>query len=368
MHIKITRTELLKAINITEKAIQSHVVIESLKGIKIKAEQGKVTFTAQKDDLAIEYVIEENLSVVTEGEIIVPSSYLGIIVKKTIEEEFEILNEENVIFLKTKKSKIKLTGYDISSYPVVNFNLDEMPITLSTDFFVNGFNKTKYSATEDAIKPILKGINFKFSNNVLTLGSSDAKRISIMKYNINSSNDLEFTLGKTIYSDLTKILEIIKTKTINIKSNGSQLLIEADQIVIRAKLLDGEYPNLERVIPTQNRFSFEVKTNDIQIVLEKILYLSSKEKGNVTINIDNDLLVLSSIFKDLGTIEEKVAIIGLQGSPFKISFDPRFLIEAIQALNCEEIYLQFVDEISGFIVKEKNGDNVLHVISPIRLS
>jgi len=368
MHIKITRTELLKAINITEKAIQSHVVIESLKGVKIKAVDNKIVFTAQKDELSIEYTLEENLEVIKEGEIILPISYFSIIVKKTLEEDFEILNEDNVIYLKTKKSKINLTGYDISTYPGVSFDMDVQSILIPTNLFKEGFDKTKYCASVDGVKPILKGIHFKFLDNVLTIESADTKRLSIMKYDVTSSSDQEFTISKNLYADITKILEIIKSKNISLRSNGNQLVIEDEGIIIKTRLLDGAFPILDRVLPTQNRFSFDLKVNEVKLILEKIESLSSGEKGTVTLSIENEQLLLKSSFKSLGSIEEKVNLMGLTGSPFEISFDPKFLIEAIQSIDNETIYLQFVNELSGFLVKAKEGENVVHVISPVRVA
>jgi len=369
MKIRIERKELLKAINVIESALPTKTVIDSLKGIKIEAINNSIKFTTSKQDLAICYTVKENFEIESEGIIIIPGFHLITIVRKTEEDYFTIEKVENNSILKTNKSKINLLDYDKSSYPEIDFSKENLKnIVIDKKILKDSYNKVKYSVSNSNIKPILTGINYKINNDSLKVSSTDARRLSLTTFDFITNTEGEFTIFRPLLGILIKILEFTEHKEINLFYNSNQIIIEDGDTILKARLIEGNYPDITRLVPNEFKFSFNVDARKIYSILEKITILSDRDNGNVTLEIKDSQLIVKSYFKELGAIEEICNIDSLNGNPFNISFDPRFLMDSINSIGEDNINLGFVDEISPFKIVGLDKTDNIQIISPIRMT
>ncbi len=375
MEIIIQKEELIKINNILERALPKKTVIESLKGIKIKAEKNVVTFSASKTDLAIEYICEENFQIIQEGTVIIPGSQFITIVKKTNEEDITISSDnQNSTLLKTTKSKINLLSYDNTSYPILKFDTNELShLILDTKTLITCYNHTKHAIAINAIKPILTGINFDIFEQTIKVGATDARRLAIStitkEKTFNPNNvQVNFTIPRYLLSDITKILEAAELNEFELFVANNQITIKTNNLKIKTRLLEGEYPVIERLIPQKKTYSFIINSSELLRILEKIILLSDRDSSNLTTQVKNDVLLLQSFFREIGGIEELCTIEEIHGTPFEISYDPRFLMDAIHAIGETKLEMNFVDEISAFSITDTKERNNIQVISPIKLS
>ncbi len=370
MQIKIQRDELLKGLSIVEKAIDGKTVIDSLKGIKIEARNNELTLTGSKSDLVITYTIKGNYEIITPGTIILPGSYLSNIVKKTYEDYMSFTEVENKILIETSRSKIQLTGYDVTTYPEVRFNLNHAEaITIPMEVLSKAFKHTKYAVGQDNSRPILTAINFNFDHDSLKVGSTDARRCAIAHFNGLTAMEKSFNINKELLNTITHILDISKCQNVTFSTTSNNIELESDSIKLKANLIDGQYPDLNRIIPDENNvsYSYDVNAAELSVVLEKILLLSDNESGNVTTEIIDDSILLKSGFKDLGAMEEFCNLENFSGTPFPISFNPKLLKDAIQALGADKLTIAIESEVSPFKITDVNNPDNIQVISPIRM-
>ncbi len=370
MEIKISRTELLKVISIIEKGIPSKTVIDSLKGIKIEAKNGNLIFTTSKADLAITCVVEQNFEVISEGVILIPGQQFSTIVKKSTDEEFLIKQDDKGVLVKSKRSKMNLLQYDVSSYPVISFDTNTMShFTINKATFIKTYNHTHHAVATNAIKPILQGINYKINDTTLTVGATDARRLAISSLTLENpvNEELNFTMPRHLVADVLKIIEAAKCDEFEIYVDKNLIIIVAGSLTIKTRLQEGEYPAITRLLPTSCTYSYVVNASEIMGVIEKVILLASRDASNITTSIEDNKLTLSSDIREIGYLEEECEVRDVSGSPFKISFDPHFLSSAIAAIGEEELELKMVDEVSAFsITGVKNKDNI-QVISPLKM-
>lgn len=367
MQIKIQRDELLTGLAIVEKALPSRVVIESLKGIKIEAKNNTLKITASKPDLVITYTVKNNYEILVPGTIILPGNYLISIIRKTYEDYISFSEIDNVILIETNRSKIQLTGFDITTYPEAEYKTNDEVINLDTSLFINAYTQTKYAVAQNNARPLLTGINFDFQGEHLKVGSTDARRLAIAHFDEVNTIQTSFTINRNLLSDIIRILEISKCSEITLSTNNNNLVLESESLKLKGNLLDGSYPDLNRLIPEGTNYSYEVNSRELLLVLEKIVLLSDRDSSNVTTEVIDDNLLLKSGFKDLGAMEEYCNLQNLKGTPFPISFDPKFLLDAINALNAEHLKIAMVDEISAFKITDADNEENIQVISPIRM-
>ncbi len=369
MKFYINQGELIKALNIVGIAVQSKTVIESLKGIKITATKDQIIFTGSKSELAVEYTID-NSKVQETGDVVVYGHQFLNIIKKLGDFETEILisNEDSLLLIKTDTSKIKLNTLSISEYPDANFKNDQELFEIDKKLLFSAYQKAKYSASATAIKPILTGINLNFSDSELIVSSTDSKRLSYITMLNEKNLNLNYTINRFIFADLIKIVEQVDQPSVFISDSPHQLYLETNNLKIKTRLIDGEYPEVKNLIPSTHTFTFNVSSEKLLLSLEKVMSISDKSNRVVTIEFNDQLLEIKFFVQELGGIEEKVKIENLTGNPFKIAFDPIYMMDAIHSIGATDILVILESETSAFVVQSKDNKDNIQVISPVRMN
>lgn len=372
MKIKINQQELLNTLNILDKAINSKSVIESLKGIKIEVKEDEVIFTASKNSLAIIVNLNKNntdLEIFETGSSIVSGIHFINVIKKLSASYINLETEGSILHIKSKKTHIQLNGYELDSYPLINFKLEE-PINFNfkKELFHNIYNINKFSVSIKPIKPVFTGINFNFKEDYLLVTSTDSLRITYNKLNNFDNIKTQFTIGKNTMQDLTRICDYIEDEDLEFNISNNQLILKTNNVQVKARLLDGDYPDVEAILPKNTNFSYELDRKDILTALDRIVLLTDKEESVVSANVINNNLELKSNHKFLGGIEEFCSIKNLKGNPFEIYFDPIFVFEALQTIESDFVVFEFIDEVSGFLITDVENRNIINIISPIRIS
>ncbi|MFV0287936.1 MAG: DNA polymerase III subunit beta [Mycoplasmatales bacterium] len=372
MNINIHKSDLNKALNIVEKALSNKNVIETLKGIKIEVTNENIIFTTSKSEIAIEYSLklqDIDIKVQTPGIIVIPGFYFINIIRKLNSNYIKIEKINNLINIQANKSHVELIELDSSSYPNINFELNDAKILeLNKNTLIETFNKTKYAISNNPLNQILTGINYNFTKDYLKVFTTDSLRMIYYKVEQPTNEDISFTINKHILQDINKIFEYIEEDNINLHLTDNQCLIKSDTIKIKSRLLDGSFPNIEKIIPTTNTFNYIINKQDILEALQRVVLLTERNESIVVAKIENTSLSLKSSHKFLGAIEEYCQISHFQGNAFDIAFDPYFLLDAVQIIDEDEIKLEFIDEISGFVIKSPTNDNIINIISPIRMN
>ena len=177
-----------------------------------------------------------------------------------------------------------------------------------------------------------------------------------------------FTISKNLMQDINKILEIFDDEEILFKINENQCLIVNEKLKIKTRILDGNFPNIQKIIPTTSTFSYSIKKVELSEALSRVVLLTEKDESVVSATVDSSLLKLKSSHKFLGAIEEHCQINQLQGNSFKIAFDPKFVLDALHTISGDTVRFEFIDEISGFIIKNVDNSEIINVVSPIRIN
>lgn len=369
MEFKILQKDLLKALSIIERGVSNKAIIESLRGIKLETKGNNLILTSSKTELAVEYTVE-NVDVQTEGIVLVLGTQFVNIVRKLTDENhyLTIHTESNLLILETENSKVSLITLNYYDYPDVNFEIDEVSHTLDKGILGRAYNKSKYAVDSNSTRPILGAINLKFESDNLLVTSTDSKRLSFVKLDPIPGMELELNISKLLFQDINRILDIVDDKTINLYKSHSQIQIECNCLRLKGRIVDGEYPDVARIIPTNANYTFEIDSNILASSLGKVLSLSDKLNSVVTVEQIDSRLLVKFFIKELGGIEEFVDISNVTGSPFKIAFDPSYVLDALHSLANPVVRVKLEAETSAFAITAPDNNDNIQVISPVRMS
>lgn len=376
MRFIIARDSLLSSIQDVMKAISTRTAIPILTGMKIQAKKDGIILTGSDSDISIESFIPQeedgfvHVENIEPGEIIIQARYFPDIIRKLPDSSVEISTDENLqVNIRSGKAEFQLNGQDASEYPNFPALTANQTFELPTDLLKNLITKTSFAISSMETRPILTGINIQLENNILTFTATDSHRLASKQVPIQET-DVEITSvvipGKSL-NELNKILTENK-EPIEISITKNQILFRTKHLSFMSRLLNGNYPETSRLIPEQSNTTLHVTTKSLLQTIERASLLTKEEDNNVVkLNtIGNEQIEITSNSPEIGHVQESMEIDTLEGEEVKISFSSKYMMDALKAIECDTIKIDFTGAMRPFIIRPASDDPILHLILPVR--
>lgn len=369
MEFIIKKDVFLRALTKVQGIIEKKHTLPILANVLIEADNNKITFIAT--DLEVGIKSKYDAKIIKEGKITLSAKKLFEIIKELPEQDIYFSSKSNFwVEIKCGKSIFNLVGLspeEFPNFPEINANKNNFDKNLITEMI----EKTIFSISNDETKFNLTGIYIKYDNenNEIIFVSTDGHRLSLIKKKTENKLDVKFTEGfilpKKGIIELRKILEDIGDN-INIGISNNNFSINNDDTALIMRMVDGEFPDYNRVIPDQGQNSAIIDKNLFLHSLKRISVLSNEKSKGVKIKLENDLMILTSSNPDLGDAKEELDI-SYNGNSLSIGFNARYIIDILQAIKEDNIILNLKDNISPGRINPENDANYLSVIMPMRL-
>lgn len=369
MNIKCNLKELINGLNIVSKTSISKTTMPILEGVLIEAKDNKLKLTTNDLEIGTEHTL--SCKVIQEGRTVVDIKTLNEIVRKIEDEEVEILVEDNLFVLKSINGIFKLATMNANEYPKLPIFEIESSINIKQKLFKDMIRRTLFAVSTDENRPIYNGSLLKIEDNILTIVAVDGFRLALRK-NINEENINNFKViipGKVL-AELLKVLCDEEEAQVKIGVNKNQALFEMGQSILVSRVIEGEFLNYNSIIPDSYETKIRVKTKNLLDSFERVALFAkeNKEKDRkspLKMNIGIDGIVLSCV-SEAGDAKEGVQAI-VEGKDIEIGFNPRYVIDALKAIDDPEICIEFTSCISPVLIKSVNSKEFIYVVLPIKL-
>lgn len=373
MKFTIKRELLLDALNKVSKAISTKNLIPVLAGIKFDLKKKKLVLTASDNDITIQYTIEskekEDFIIEKEGSIIIQGKYILDIVRKLSDEfiNFEVIDELKILIY-TENSEFNLNGISEKEYPNISLEENKKKVDIRTDVFKSLVTQTAFAASNEESKPVLTGINFNIVGDILEVNSTDSYRLArkVIKLNNPSDENYNIVIPSRNIVEFSKIIndseEFIELHVFN-----NKILFKIGNLKFESRLINGTYPNTSNLLPNESFLIVTANLHDFYSVIDRVSILTSdKEKNTVTLETQDDSLVLKSSSAEIGRVEEKMNITKNNNENIRISFSAKYMMDALRSFNTEKVSLYFVGEIKPILIKSDDDETLTQLVLPIR--
>ncbi|WP_404356901.1 DNA polymerase III subunit beta [Cytobacillus firmus] len=376
MRFIIQRDQLVQSVQDVMKAVTSRTTIPILTGIKIVASEEGVTLTGSDSDISIESFIpkEEDGNEIVEikqpGAIVLQAKFFSEIVKKLPTDSVEISVENHLqTVIRSGKSEFNLNGLDAEEYPHLPQIEEEKMFKIPTDLLKAMVRQTVFAVSTSETRPILTGVNWKVENGTLTCIATDSHRLALRRAQIETTASETYNVvipGKSL-SELSKILDD-NNDLIDIVITENQVLFKAEHLLFFSRLLEGNYPDTSRLIPSDSKTDVVVNTKEFLQAIDRASLLAKEGRNNVVklSTIDGGVIEISSNTPEVGKVVEEVQSKSVEGEELKISFSAKFMMDALKALEGSEITISFTGAMRPFIIKPLNDESILQLILPVR--
>lgn len=370
-----SKSKLMEAVNIVQRAISSKNVMPILECIKIESlDPSHIIMTGTNVDINIEYTLECH---VTEGgSVALTSKMFGEIIKNMPDGDVTVdVNEtNNVTKITSGSSKFSIQGQNADGFPKTpeldekfSFHIEEMVLKK----LIRRANP--FIATSEGKRPVLTGALFDIKNNYLNIVTTDSHRIAVVKEELKENiDDVKIVVpGQSI----RELLRILKDSEHQIKliAGDRNMLFDFGDFKFYTRLLDGEFLRYEAIISAVNPIIVNVNKRIFMNSLERAILLinedissSTDNKVPVRINMGYDKIDVSCI-TGKGQVNDNINA-KIEGGELEIGFNCRFLLDAMGVCDDDYIQMEFSAPTSGCFIKSSTGDDsYIYMILPVRL-
>ena len=381
MKFSINRQVLIKHLSDVQRAISSRTTIPILTGVKISADENGIVLSGSDSDISIETLIpvsEENnqIEIHTQGGIVLPARFFSEIVKKLADEKITIeVKDHFQTNITSAKASFTINGIDVNNYPNFPVIDSNEVITLPTALFKQVIQHTVIATSTQESRPILTGVNMTIQDGKLTAVATDSHRLSQRVISIAApDSQLEKTYnviipGKSLV-ELSRIVE--NQATIEMMITENQVLFKAENVYFYSRLLEGYYPDTNRLIPASSSTQIVLNAYDLLQATDRASLLSHEGKNNVVkLSIDANKVELSGNSPEVGNVEESLAYESASGDPLIISFNPDYMKDALRTFGQPDVQVNFTSAVRPFTVvpadrEDDNDNSFIQLITPVR--
>ena len=375
INFSINKNLFLQALNTTKRAISLKNAIPILSTVKIDVTNEGITLIGSNGQISIENFISiknENagLLVTSSGSILLEATFFINVVSSLPDVTLDFKEiEQKQIVLTSGKSEITLKGKDADQYPRIQEISASSPLVLETSVLKNIINETAFAASTQESRPILTGVHFVLTENKnLKTVATDSHRMSQKKIVLEKNGD---NFDVVIPSRSLREFSAVFTddiETVEIYFTNNQLLFRSENISFYTRLLEGNYPDTDRLIPTEFTSVITFDKNNLRYAMERARLLSNAtQNGTVKLEIINGVVSAHVNSPEVGRVNEEIDIESISGQDLTISFNPTYLIDSLKAIDSEKVTISFISAVRPFtLLPSDDTENFIQLITPVR--
>ena len=369
MKVICEKEKILKGITSVINGVASKTTMPILEGILIQTNDNELKLTSYDLEIGIEYTVEAKI--IEQGNTVVNATMFSEIIRKLPSKEIKIsVNENKLLEIECEGSLYKLATMNPDEFPELpKINVDNS-IEIEQTILKNMIRKTIFAVSTEENRPIFTGCLFEVNDNKLNVVAVDGYRLAIKSNVINEkANSFSSVIpGKTL-NEVNKIISD-SFDTIKIGISRNQALFEMENCKLVTRLLDGEFLKYSNAIPSAWETRIKVNKGNIQDCFERISLISAssiekEKKYPVKVNIELGKVTISCA-NQTGDAKEEIYV-ETEGKELEIGFNPRFFLDALKAIDDEEVYLEFGTNRSPCIIKPIEEGNYIYMILPIKM-
>ncbi|MFD1427164.1 DNA polymerase-3 subunit beta [Kroppenstedtia sanguinis] len=376
MKFRISRTALTEAVSQVSKAVSTKTTVPILTGIHAAVDEEGLWLTGSNSDLTIQVCIplrqddKELVNVDTMGSVVLPGRIFSDIVRKLPGDQVEWdVDERWKTTLHSDQAHFELKGLDPEEYPRVPRFDEEQMFSLPAELLKSMIRQTGFAVSTSEARGVLTGVLWRLESGRLTFVATDSIRLSRKEADVEVPEGLTLENvvipGKSL-SELGKILGD-QTGWVDVILADNQIMVRSDHLLFFSRLLDGTYPDTNRVIPKGGKTKIRVSTKELLQSVDRAALISRDGRDNVikwTVK-EKGVVQVQSAAQDVGSVLEEVNA-QVDGEEVSLSFNAQYMMDALRAVDSDEIQILLTGTMTPFLIQPADREDALHLIVPIR--
>ena len=367
MHITFPKANLQKAINVLQKVSQNKTSSNLPGAIYMTTKNGQVELQGNDFELGIRLTIDGDIK--EPGTLVVGSRYFQELIRKLPGDTIELYKPEdgNSLTITSGSSEFNLVTLHPDDFSLVEQIHDQDHVNIDSFAMKELIDLTNYAAATDEDRPVFTGALLEIKENEVTMVATDTHRMAVKKITIDepATTPMRAIIPTKTLAEVSRLLPTDNPAMINIIWNRTQIVFNFESIYIISRLIEGTYPEYEKVIPSQFDSSAVIDRPEFAGAVDRVSLLAKDISYNV-IRYDwaESNVTLSTQNTEIGMAKEDVAV-EFKGTPFTISFNGRYISDILRHSTGDNIHL-FLKQNGPVVIRQDNNPNYTYVVTPVR--
>ncbi|MCP4075020.1 MAG: DNA polymerase III subunit beta [Gammaproteobacteria bacterium] len=366
MNIIINREQILTPLQHVIGAVERKQTLPILGNVLIQSDNGKVTLTAT--DLEIELIASLDITITEDFSTTVPARKLLDICKALPQNaEIKFTFEEHKLILNSGRSRFSLATLPSKDFPKIDEMKSVSQFTIPQKVLKLLIDKTAFAMAQQDVRYYLNGMLLEISKDGVRLVATDGHRLALSEYNESTglSFEKQLIIPRKGVLELARLLTPVDDEVI-ITLSQNHIRAETTDLVFTSKLIDGKYPDYNRVIPVDGNKKMTVNRELLKQSLHRISILSNEKYRGIRLIFSENNLSIQANNPDQEEAEEEITV-QYNEANIEIGFNVTYLLDVFSVLDSEEIEINLKDANSSCIITSTESNLFRYVVMPMRL-
>lgn len=370
MKIHCTKADLYKGVQIIQSALSSRTTLPILLNFLIETENRKVKLVSTDLEVGMKHYIPAEIE--ADGGITIPAKKFSDIIQ-SLQDGHEVeltVDAGGRVHLKSGRSRFSISGAPKSEYPVLPGFSPQNAFSLSPDVLLDVLKKTVFAASSDETRYLLNGVFWVGAQDFLDLVATDGRRLAKIRRKCQLGNkEFRAIVPTKVLAEIARLLGAEDGKerakdNVAISITDNQIAFQFGTTTLLSRLLEGNFPNYEQVIPKKRDVQTSLNTKELLAITKRAALCAADRGGSVQLTFKRGSLHVFSSSQNLEFNDEIPA--EYSGEDFVIAFNPQFIVDGLKNIDSENVRLSMTAPTNPVLMETADDSDYQYVVMPIR--
>lgn len=367
MKFSCSNEHLVHAVQIVQKAVSSKPQMPILSGIYLNAQGNTLELQATDYELGISCKIDADIE--EPGAIVLSGRYFQEVVRRLPGEKVTILTNkvDHTVKITSNTAQFNLLSLPAIEFPVL-YPLDgTTTFNIRDNIFRELIKKTTFACSTDEARPVFTGALLEVNNSDVRMVATNTHRLALKREYLDSNGtDKKIIIPAKILNELARIMVSEVPSDVVINCSRSQISFTFDDVYITSRLIEGQFPDYNRVIPPSFETEIVLNTEEFTDAVERVGLISRSGDYNVMkLSFKYDHVDITSNNPDIGKAEETVEV-DLKGEEIDIAFNAKYISDILKNIDSKKIYFSLNTPLSPASIRPCDDETYNYIITPVR--
>jgi DNA polymerase-3 subunit beta len=365
MKIVCHKSVLATAVGLVQSVVSSKNTLPILNNLLIETAEKGVNILGTDLEIGLRSKVE--VEVLKPGSITLPAKKLSELIREVPQEEIELSVEGTKVSLKSGKFHSQLMGLGREDFPSLPELKAEKGLEIKDQDLQGMIRKVIFSVSNDETRRVLNGALFSVQGKEVSMVSTDGHRLSMVRKVLDKNVDRASAIVPTkALMELERLLDGSES-TLKVFFSENHLFFEKGPNLLVTRLIDGQFPNFEQVIPKKQDSILVTDTESLLKATRRVSLMASDKSNSIKFTLGKDVLTIASNTPDLGEAEEEIEV-SYQGAPMTVAYNARYILEVLKVMDAAKTEFKLTTPLNPGLVTPQGGDgSSQYVIMPMRV-
>ncbi|MBD3292900.1 MAG: DNA polymerase III subunit beta [Armatimonadia bacterium] len=304
-----------------------------------------------------------------QGAVTVPARLLTEVIGSLSDEEISLeADEQHTLRVNSARSSFRIRGMSAADFEMLPAMDEPAQFEIPQRDMHAILSQTVFATSRDETRPILTGALFDITPGGMKVVATDTYRLALreMTADIPIDEGRSAIISERALNEVLRVLEPESDETISMALSDSQVTFAVGNVTIGSRLIEGQFPNYEKVLPDECDRKVTVNKAEFTNTLRRMLIVAREDANRVVLRGADGMLTITADSQDVGHAEEQMPAT-LEGEEPEIAFNARYLLDALQAIGEDEVVMELSQPLSPGTLKPEGSDDYTYVIMPMQI-